>query len=106
MKFLQIDHQDLLENLNRYNQSVITINGTLVVEGDASCLDIEGAEIRVSDDDFIDKLLDNVPCYVGGKYLYSDAAVIQGTLIVKNGVLHMENIKSVTISREQESFTF
>jgi hypothetical protein len=108
---LKLSHQELATNASRFAGNPVILDGVLVVEGDESYLivDPENSKIRVTvrDAGFLNRMLDNVPCYVGGQYLYQDNATLHGTLgIVGENQLELRDIKSVRVSRETETFEF
>lgn len=107
MTNIQLNRTDLVNRASDFNGKLVSIEGTLVVEGDNSYLDIgDNVLVHVHDSDFMDRILDHVPCYVGGQYLYRDAGTLRGVLHVGNGSLQIKEIKRVYIRRDDQLFEF
>ena len=58
--------------------------------------------IDILDERIIEKLLDHVPCYVGGEWLYSDSAKVHGLLEFQNSRPVIPSVSYVEIFREEE----
>lgn len=89
--FLGIDQDDFL------------FEGRLFVSDERAWLEIgDGAQLHIGDDGFVDRLLEAVPCYVGGHYLYNDLVIVDGSLTLDSGKLTVVGIVSVKLNREGE----
>jgi hypothetical protein len=65
----------------------------------------ENAERIIIDcEELVDKLLDSVPCYVGGKYLYVDQAEISAELTRDENRTVFRNLVKIKILREEQEF--
>ena len=90
--------------------SQLRVEGLLVIEGD-DCYIVSGRDARQNridlyGDDIIDALLDEVPCYIGGDFLYEDEAIVEGVLKNNgsgNGYI-LSNIKMIVLYRGDEEF--
>ena len=73
--------------------AILNINGRLLVNNTSMIkLDNTSTRLTIYDNNFENWVEDNVPCYVGGKYLYDDA--VQITALV--GIIHDEiGIKAI-----------
>ena len=86
------------------------MEGTFVSNGDYCYITSEGDEsskkIIVDDDSLLDKLLDVLPCYVGGKYLYKDISVISGTLCIDATAskIYFSDVERLIIKRDSKEF--
>lgn len=81
----------------------VEIEGTIRVQGDRIWLQVndEGEFLLQIDDSSLKRrLLESVPCYVGGQYLYNDSAIIEATLAIKNGNISISHVKSGKIWQE------
>ena len=81
------------------------LKGVLIIDGD-DCFVVantETLEERITlQGDVLNKLLNKVPCYVGGKLLYKDKAPVFGLLSdLNNFILHPTKI---IIERDGEEF--
>ena len=82
-------------------QAVQELRGELRVIGDNATLVLEdGAAIAIAVPGFLERLLDGVPCYVGGSYLYRDRVLIFGTVDSRTRLL--VEFQSGTLFREDE----
>lgn len=73
--------------------------------GVALCVDRwGGAQLTISDQDILDRLLESVPCYVGGQFLYCDPALITGSLYAGEGGLALREVSDFRVFRGAEVF--
>jgi hypothetical protein len=66
----------------------------------------EGICLDVIDKGLIDRLLDSVPCYVGGEFLYRDRVTIMGTLCADTNGVALTAISNGCLSRCDQEFEF
>jgi hypothetical protein len=52
-----------------FSEQQVMVEGLLVVEVDRSRIEIQNSHVQIDDATFLDRLLDAVPCYLGGDYL-------------------------------------
>lgn len=84
--------------------------GTLFVTGDNNCWisiqkeNNENEKIEIACDNLVDKLLDNVPCRLGGNYLYEEQSEISATLMQDGDKTVFGNLDRIRIVREDEEF--
>ena len=86
------------------------IAGTLVV-GESAHLELADAHGRVRlairDAQLADRLLDHVPCHMGGAYLYHDPVRLVAILATgDDGCLAIAQIESGMLEREDQLFPF
>ncbi|MBB5020637.1 hypothetical protein HNQ59_003962 [Chitinivorax tropicus] len=110
MEIQTVQLEELMKNPDQYIDSVVVTEGILIVQEDKATLCIESDEesvcLKISDDDFLDRLLDNVPCYVGGKYLYCDSASIIGSVFLEKNNFYISCVVRISIFRGGEVFNF
>lgn len=108
MEFHEVELNRLVFESERYVGINLLVRGLLVVENDKAILRVESAStyLEISDKDFVDRLLDHVPCYVGGKFLYSDHVSIIGHIVIGELAPTLEGILKVNLVRNGEVFTF
>jgi hypothetical protein len=111
MEVLKLTHHDLSSSASRFAGRRVDLQGVLTVEGERAYLVLDPGdskiEVAIRDIGFVDRLLGNVPCYVGGRYLYRDTASLQGTLTVEgSSQIALRDVISVRITREDEEFEF
>ena len=84
--------------------------GTLFVASDNNCWIImqneknENETIEIECDNLLDKLLDHVPCRIGGNYLYEEQSEISAILIKDGDKTILGNLAKIRIVREDEEF--
>jgi hypothetical protein len=71
-------------------------------------VEVEGTSIQlpVEDPSVRSRLLDTVPCRLGGSYLYSDSVELTGTLNVIGGRVVINQVVSGTVIRDGISHPF
>src|SRR5690349_17879823 len=112
METLKPTPADLASDASRFSGSVVMLEGLLTVQGRKMVnliVDPAASKIRVTihDPGFVDRMLENVPGWVGGPYLYYDNATLEGTLSVgKAYEIELQDIKAIRISREDRSLDF
>lgn len=86
---------------------ILNISGRLII-GKTSMLKLDNAPIYLTiyDNNFENWVGDNVPCYVGGKYLYDDAVQITALVGIIHDEIGIKAIHSCVLSREEGQFTF
>ncbi|KAF0812568.1 hypothetical protein IGB42_02857 [Andreprevotia sp. IGB-42] len=109
MKFQEVELEKVMLEPARYMDVNILVKGLLAVRADKTTPYIEGAteetRLEISDRDFVDRLLDNVPCYVGGKFLYHDqVSIVARAGGGKHGPV-LDEIVKVVFVRGGETFT-
>jgi hypothetical protein len=79
--------EEALQKRNALDGRSVSIQGTLLAGFESSCLvsDPEATNalergILISDPQFLPRLLDELPCYVGGVFAYQDFVEITGIL--------------------------
>jgi hypothetical protein len=66
--------------------------------------DVVSVKLKILDQRLFDLLIKEVPCRVGGMYLYSEEALLEGTLDAEGqSVLQIIHVRIV---REEETFEF
>ncbi|UQV44298.1 hypothetical protein KIV45_21020 [Janthinobacterium lividum] len=100
----------LLGDLHAINGLDFIVCGVLIA-GESSYMEISENErifkIIIEDSTLIDRLLDEVPCYMGGEDLYRDAAKIMATISVKeNSVVVISKVSSGVLTRDDDNFSF
>ncbi|GIW82885.1 MAG: hypothetical protein KatS3mg105_4692 [Gemmatales bacterium] len=91
-------------------QEQATVHAFLRVTGEGQCflsdaeLDDCGKKLVIQDARLYEKLLDAVPCLVGGSYLYDDRAVVEGDLGYDGETVVFASVKKVTIDRNGKRF--
>lgn len=89
-----------------------SIEGLLFVTSESAYVTISnnGNEMRVpvSDETFIERLLGDVPCYLGGNYLYHDSVRLVGflSLVKDSNSAAISKVESGLISRDGDEFSF
>lgn len=84
--------------------------GTLFVTGDNNCWisiqkeNSENETIEIECDNLVDKLLDHVPCRLGGNYLYEEQSEISAMLTQDGKKTVLGNLDKIRIVREDEEF--
>jgi hypothetical protein len=84
--------------------------GTLFVAGDNNCWisiqkeNTESETIKIECDNLVDKLLDHVPCRIGGNYLYEEKSEISAILMQDGDKYVLGNLDMIRIVREDEEF--
>ena len=84
--------------------------GTLFVASDNNCWIImqneknENETIEIECANLLDKLLDHVPCRIGGNYLYEEQSEISAMLIKDGDKTILGNLAKIRIVREDEEF--
>jgi hypothetical protein len=67
----------------------------------------EGDKISIIDPTFVDRVLDIVPCYVGGECLYDDTVQLQGRISLYDSKMVIGSVESGKLFREEEGgYTF
>lgn len=103
-----INTRDILDDRSKYIDTQVQIVGhVLVNSAKIVMVDIpqkESIQIEIICDKFEEKLLDKVPCYLGGEYTFSDKMMIAGTLVAENALLKLTQIVSVVVIRGSEEF--
>jgi hypothetical protein len=99
-------HRDLI----KLNGTRVTISGVLIVDESAH-IELTGPDgtvrLPIEDSAFIGRLLDEVPCYLGGAPLYHDPAQVVAIITVKaNAIAAISSIESGILTRDGESFNF
>ena len=88
----------------------VTIDGLLVVAGEFAHIEVSGqvnsVNLSINDPTLIGRLLDEVPCYLGGDYLYRDSVRLVGVIAKVNNGMVISKIESGVLSRDGESFSF
>ncbi len=80
----------------------ITVEGTLYVKADRAWVEIDAIVLPILDKGFEQRLIDAVPCYVGGPYFYADEVRLTGTLISDGPSLAIQSVASAELRREDE----
>lgn len=107
MTAIQLNRVDVENRASDFNNKFVSIEGTVIVSGDNSYLEVGGSIlVQLNDGSLVDRFLDHVPCYVGGQYLYKDAATLQGVLHVENGFLQIKCVERVSVRRGDQTFEF
>lgn len=97
------DPSHIEQYVSNMDQTLFTFEGRLLVSSDLAWLEIgNNAPLPITDTGFVDRLLDAVPCYVGGHYLYDDNATLEGALILDAGKPAVGRIVSAKLYREDE----
>ena len=87
--------------------AILNINGRLLVNNTSIIkLDNTSTCLTIYDNNFENWVEDNVPCYVGGKYLYDDAVQITALVGIIHDEIGIKAIHSCVLSREAGQFTF
>ena len=90
---------------SEFAERVFQFKGTLVVCGASAILklgDPESERLSIIDPTFLDRILNAVPCYVGGECLYNDAVQFQGRISLCDGKMAVSAVESGQLSREGE----
>ena len=98
-------------NDNQINSSGNQIyKGILFVTGDNNCWmkiqkeKIKNEIIEIECDNLIDKLLDHVPCRIGGNYLYEEQSEVSAMLMHDGDKKILGNIDKIRIIRDNDEF--
>jgi hypothetical protein len=84
--------------------------GTLFVTGDNDCWisiqkeNSDSEAIEIECDNLVNKLLDHVPCRIGGNYLYEEKSEISAMLMQDGDKNVLRNLDMIRIVREDEEF--
>lgn len=100
----------VLADAFRYADKDIGVRGVVFVRDDKALLFSSDADkgpfLEIVDKNFIDRLLDNVPCYVGGEFLYRDRVTIIGHLHVGESEVTLGEVSGGRLERGGEVFEF
>jgi hypothetical protein len=98
----------LYSDLNLIENKQFLFDGELRIDHTSSRLYIfDDVFLEIHMLNFLNDMLDNVPCCVGGEYLYTDKASIQGVFKFSGGMRCITDIVKVTIKRNgEEIYTF
>ncbi len=79
-------------------------SGTLFVQGDKAWMETggDGRIVTIDDPSLLDRLLKEVPCYVGGPYLYWDDVVLTGRLATSAKIQTIRSVGTVKLLRPDE----
>ncbi|MBH2029416.1 MAG: hypothetical protein I8H74_02900 [Moraxellaceae bacterium] len=108
MTDIKPSYTDILNRASDFNDILVSVEGTLVVEYNNSYLEVgEDLIVHIYDHSFMNRILDHVPCYVGGQYLYKDeGTILQGIFYLKNDMFYLKEIQRVRIYRDDQIFEF
>lgn len=101
----------LLDSPSLLHGKRFRIHGSLIVTDKSSWIEFDdddsGSCLQIGDDNLIKKLLDTVPCYLGGQYLYHDPVnlicVLEKT---KDNGVRISRVESGELIRDGDNFTF
>lgn len=104
---IQVLTEEMLQNptVAPVGQRVI-VEGSLVVKGDHARVEIQNFHVEIDDLNFLDRLLDAVPCYLGGDHLYRDPVSLVGVLKIKGQDAAISQVESGVLRRDGEEFAF
>jgi hypothetical protein len=110
VKIQIVNLKDLMTNTDQYIDSQLLLHGQLVVQDDrivlmSGGLD-EGDHLKISDRGFLNRLLENVPCFIGSKHLYCDPVSITGYILRSEEGPVLQKIVKVILVREGATFEF
>lgn len=103
---------DLLQSATAdLNGKRFSIEGLLVVSGESAHIDISSSgmetHVPINDSTLIERLLDQVPCYLGGECLYRDRVQLIGFVAAAGGnSVAISTVESGLLSRDGETFSF
>jgi len=92
-------------SLFKHGNSKFIFDGRLFVRDDKAWLEVGCVEtviIPIVDHGFVDRILEVVPCLVGGEYLYDDSVLLNGDLDFRDGNFSIISIESGTLNRDDE----
>lgn len=98
-----------LDNINIKDGALLKINGRLIIGNTASIvIELDGGfvSLKIYDTDFLDNILYNVPCYVGGKYLYDDTVQIIALIGKVGNETGIKVVNSCVLNREDYQFLY
>ncbi|UAA37612.1 hypothetical protein KIH87_12920 [Paraneptunicella aestuarii] len=98
---------ELLCRQNEFIGRQVTVTGVIFVnlENKSFIKTTRESELSINVNySFAERLLDVVPCYVGGEYLYSDECEIEGRLEFYNNELYLNELNFIKIFRDDEVF--
>ncbi len=86
----------------------VTIAGILSVGGELAFVEFPDSTIKlvIRDKALKRKLLDSVPCLLGGDYLYHDIVRLVGVLQNVDGKMEVKLVESGVLTCEGEDFAF
>lgn len=94
-----------LKSIDALLGNEVSLTGTLIVKGE-DCFVVENSnalDMRIDlPNDTVDKLLDEVPCSVGGEFLYSDTVIVLGAFTDENKCFIRP--QKISVMREEEIF--
>ena len=109
---------EVIREIDRLDGTAVRVGGTLVVPAEGACL--VGAEVPVEPParpweaplrlsvevpDLLDRLLGEVPPYVGGPYGYCDDAILLGTVIRRpDDVPALTDVRHLSLRRRDERY--
>jgi len=90
---------------------VFSIEGVLIVSGESAYVDISvvglPTRIPINDATLMERLLNEVPCYLGGEFLYRDSTRLVAMVEVRcDRDVVISKVESGVIFREGEVFAF
>ena len=111
MRDAEISLEEALINALPVIGRVIRLAGIIVVSDDRISLKAGEADdsrrIAVRDQSLLDRIIDNVPCCIGGECLYHDRVKIEVVLRAdEEGEVFVAQVGSVTIERDGEIYEF
>lgn len=87
-----------------FGEQQVMVEGLLVVEVDRARIEIQKSHVEIDDATFLDRLLDAVPRYLGGDYLYRDPVRLIGVLKVSDQGVAISGVESCALHRDGEEF--
>ena len=97
-----------IQHIKEYKEDrILNISGRLII-GKTAMLKLDNTStcLTIYDNNFENWVEDNVPCYVGGKYLYDDAVQIIALVGIIHNEIGIKAIRSCVLNRADEQFTF
>ena len=111
MSIQLLTSRDLLESPRSLDGKRFVISGLLIVKEKSAWVELDNDDslgrLQVENDDLVERLLDSVPCYLGGEYLYRDRARLTCVLEAdKDGAVHISRVESGEVTRDGAAFSF
>jgi hypothetical protein len=100
---------ELLRNTNAsLDGSKVVLDGVLCIGSPGYYVEFSDEKIKlpIVEDGIRDRLLNTVPCYLGGLYLYRDPARMVVTLQKIDDRVEIRSIDSGELTRDEETYFF